>query len=253
MTDFDRVNMRVVNEQDDHTIKVFDNNDVETTINHVKSDRFPNWMNQAVKTVIDKYGVKSYDDKGKLLASIPHSTQSLETYNFIKTSIATREIHNYSPFKKPTDVEISDLVKIGASVKKVGNSTTHIRAGNKEVLHDFDQKMLEERTFEGTDLKYSLHQNFQTDPTGRLYAAYRQEINMKRNVKGNKMWYFRDENITDYHFKPATNIQAGNQALAQVPGSNKFEVYPNPAANELWVQLPNSLMIPNLLLRLKIY
>lgn len=78
LTDFDRVNMRSYEELDSFTVRISENADIETTILHIKSNKFPDWVTKIAKTVIDKKGIKTYDEKGKLLTNIPHDKKAFK-------------------------------------------------------------------------------------------------------------------------------------------------------------------------------
>lgn len=171
-----------------------------------------------------------------------HNDQTFATHNFIKQNIQTTgNIQGFPSFDKIKDSDIADVVKNGSLVKRVSNSITHFKNGNKEFLYDSDRKIIEEREFDGKNLKHSLTQSFQADKSGRLYPAFKREISYQPNNKGQKFWQFRDVVITNYKLIPAKSHSSDLQSVSiPTQNSDNFAVYPNPVTNEVWVQIPKN-------------
>lgn len=110
---------------------------------------------------------------------------------------------------------------------------------DREFLYDPDRKMIEERLFEGKDLKFSKQQRFQTDLSGKTYPIYSKEISMVKNNKGRRFWHFKEDNTTNYRFTVA--VQARENSNYVKESNDKFKFYPNPTNKELWVQIPVSM------------
>ncbi len=166
LNEFDRIGMRKIEEEDSYTIKILANNDRETTISHIKTNRFPSWITVTAKTVIDKNGVKTYDRDGKLLTNIPHSPKALESYNAVKDLAAQNSFQNVPEFRRMRNDEMAELRGHGVKIKNYPDGKIHIRDNDKEVLYDSLNKVIENRQFEGKDLVFSLQQKFQTNRTG---------------------------------------------------------------------------------------
>lgn len=192
LTDFDRVNMRSYEELDSFTVRISENADIETTILHLKSNKFPDWVTKIAKTVIDKKGIKTYDEKGKLLTNIPHDKKALENYNDVK-KLSKENGYNHTPaFDKITENDMKEMKFKGLHVNTNGKGFVHIRDNNKELLYDAENKTVENREFEGRDLKYSLYQKFKADVNGQLIPVYKKEINLRRTKEGRRLWHFTE-------------------------------------------------------------
>lgn len=240
LNDFDRIGMRKIEEEDSYTIKILANNDRETTISHIKSNRFPSSAKVAAKTVIDKKGVKTYDKEGNLLTNIPHSPKALESYKVVKSLTEQNVFQNVPEFRRMRNDQMSDLRDRGVKVKSYSDGKIHIRNNNKEVLYDSVNKVVENREFEGKDLSYSLQQKFQTNRSGMTVPMYNREINMKKNERGRRMWHFTEQNIANYNVSiPVQGRSNSESTNSQQEG--EFRIYPNPTSKELWVQIPLSI------------
>ena len=240
LNDFDQIGMKKIEEEDSYTIKILANNDRETTISHIKTNRFPLSAKVAAKTVIDKKGVKTYDKEGNLLTNIPHSAKALESYKVIKSLTEQNPFQNIPQFRRMRNDEMAELRGHGVKIKSYPDGKIHIRNNNKEVLYDSVNKIVENREFEGKDLSYSLQQKFQTNRSGMTVPIYKREINMKRNDNGKRMWHFKEENIANYN----VNIPVQGRSNDESTNSEKegeFRIYPNPTSKELWVQIPLSI------------
>lgn len=238
LTDIDKVNIRGFEENNSYSIKVFANGDQETTIIHVKSNQYPEDYVYPYKTVITKDGTKTFSKEGKILSEVPHSEKYLKFYKDLKSKNLNDDLIVTAPeFRKTTDAEINDIKLHGGSVKSIKDKGIHIRIGNKELLYDDDNKVVEERIFEGKDLKHSYHQKFQLDQNGRVVPAFKKEINMHYSDRGRKMWRFKEESISNYKVVLPLKGRAAiedNKSDAIL----SFNIYPNPASKDIQIQLP---------------
>jgi hypothetical protein len=150
LTDFDRVNMRSYEELDFFTVQLTVSGDIETTILHLKSTKFPDWVTKIAKTVIDKKGIRTYDEKGKLLTEIPHNKKALESYNYMKAIIKDKGFNYVPAFDEITDNDMKEMKIKGINVKTNGKGLVHIRDNNKELLYDAENKAVINREFEAT-------------------------------------------------------------------------------------------------------
>lgn len=236
LSPMDRVNMRPYQEERSYTIKVLANGDRETTISYNHSSQIGNDKSQVFKTIIDKNGVKSYDRNGKMVVNMPHSAIYKEHYkSMIKENDAQGEDKHGPDFKKITEADINSIKTQGGKIKELPNKGGHhIRRGNNEVLYDTLNKIIEERTFEGSKLKYSHTQKFKTNSAGKIIPLFKKEIKLSRTDKGNNLWNFKEEEIINY--KVTYPLNGRSVAEENLP----FNVYPNPTSKEINVRLPRS-------------
>lgn len=145
--------------------------------------------------------------------------------------------YNHTPaFDKITENDMKEMKFKGLHVNTNGKGFVHIRDNNKELLYDAENKTVENREFEGRDLKYSLYQKFKADVNGQLIPVYKKEINLRRTKEGRRLWHFTEQTISSYKTTgslPARNSEAGNNI-----SFIEFAVSPNPASNELMIKLP---------------
>ena len=240
LNDIDKVNMRAFMVEDSYIIKVFSNGDRETTVFHLNSNQSTADVTITFKTVIDKDGIRSYSREGKILTNIPHSEKSLKQYKSMKASDLRDDIDKTPKFKKVSDVEINEIKLTGGEIKNIPGKGFHVRNGNKELLYDTINRVIENRLFQGKNLKYSYQQKFNLNREGKIIPAYKKEIIMGNTANGRNVWRFKEENISNYKFIVSLN---GRSAIDEgLPSDNiSFEVYPNPASKEIKVQLPLSI------------
>ena len=240
LNDIDKVNMRAFMVEDSYIIKVFANGDRETTVFHVNSNQSTEDVTIAFKTVIDKDGVRSFSREGKNLTNIPHSEISLKHYKSIKASNLSDDTRTTPEFKKVSDAELNEIKLTGSAIKNIPGKGFHMRNGNKELLYDTVNRVIENRLFEGKNLKYSYHQKFNLNKEGKIIPAFKKEINMGNTANGRNIWRFKEENISNYKVIIPLN---GRSAIEEgLPiDNNSFGVYPNPASKEIKVQLPLSI------------
>ncbi len=237
MDQFDKVSIaRIINKREEHAIKVYDNGDHETTISHLSTNEFPNYITKPAKTVIDKNGVRSYDVSGKIIVDIKHSEISANAYNSIKQSYLDKDYGN-EEVKKFEDYQVTDIEKSGAKVKRSGTSLLHVRSGNREYLQDHEKQAIEEREFEGSNLKFSLHRKFLKDISGTVFVAQKNEINMVRNNSGRRFWNHNDEAISNHKVVYAAGFRSSD-ASDLLSSEDILTVYPNPTTLTIWIKVP---------------
>ena len=236
LSPIDKVNMRPFQEEKSYTIKVLANGDRETTIFHIKSEQFGNDIPIAAKTIIDKNGVSSYASDGKRLSNIPHSPLYLEHYRAMKTGTASESTDKHGPdFKRVTATELNDIRNQGGKVKDLPNrGGYHLRKGDDEILYDTISKSIENRTFQGTTLKYSSFQKFKPNSAGKIIPVYKKEINLNKTEKGKKLWDFKEEEIINYTVIYSVN----GRSVEEI--DFPFNVFPNPTTKDIQVRLPRS-------------
>lgn len=172
-----------------------------------------------------------------MITNLPHSAKALESYNAIKAQTLANGANTVPEFKKFEDKDIEDMKLKGKQVKKITNGI-HVRENDKEFLYDSINKNVENRIFEGNDLKFSHYQQFQKDKTGRTIPAYNRIIRMEKNEKGRRFWHFKEEYVINYKVGIPEKVQGLEIAGNTSNQDDKFAVYPNPVSNEMWVQIP---------------
>jgi Secretion system C-terminal sorting domain len=240
LTDFDRVNMRSYEEVDSFIVRIAGSGDIETTILHLKSTKFPDWVTKIAKTVIDKKGIRTYDSKGKLLTNLPHDQKALESYNTIKKLTIENGYNHLPAFNKISGNEQKEMQLKGLKVKTNDKGVVHIRDNNKELLYDAENKAVEKREFEGKDLKHSLFQKFTVDINGNLIPFYKKEINLLRTKEGRRLWHFTEQTTSNY--KTTGSLPARINTTGNNSSMIEFTIAPNPASNELMIKLPVTMM-----------
>lgn len=240
LTDFDRVSMRPYEEVDSFIVRIANSGDIETTILHLKSTKFPAWVTKIAKTVIDKKGIRTYDEKGKLLTNIPHDKKALESYDAVNKISKEKGFNHVPAFDKISDNDIKEMQLRGVKVRKSDKGYIHVRNNDKELLYDADNKTVENREFEGKDLKHSVFQKFNSDKTGNLIPFFKREITLQRTKEGRRLWYYTEQTISSYKTigsLPARNSEVGNNIPVV-----ELVVAPNPARSELMIKLPATMI-----------
>lgn len=240
LTNFDRLNMRSYQEIDSIIVVIDESGDIETNIFHLSTTKMPDWVTKPYKTVIDKRGVKTFDNRGKVIIDFVHDKVALENYKQMKAAAKEKGYNHIPQFDEIPEPDIQEMGTKGMLVKKGKNGEVHIKNKNTELLYDVKNKLVENREFDANnELMFSLKQQFKQDEKGNLIPFYKREINLKRTSQGRRLWYFTEETTANYKRSKLLNGRHlnGNVAIAA-----NLAVYPNPVTNILTVEIPSSLL-----------
>ncbi len=239
----DKVSLRLVEEQEHHEIQVFEN-EVVTTISLVKTNKYDNWMKQPAKTVIDKDGVRTYDSRGALQVDVPHSEISKKQF---EDNVATMVGGMPQLSFDHVDLKATEqLRKEGFMIQQGKKGRFVAKSPTKMLIYDPENKVVEERDLLDGEVQFSERQKFATNTEGQIVRESVMEVNLERGRDSMKFWRIREAKYSNYHVFEL-DAQANGQRLKTNPEFNKnseqFAISPNPAQNDIWVQVPLSMQM----------
>ena len=229
-----------VQELEHFDITVYDNGEEEVTISHIKSNRHPDWFTKPFKTIIDDKSVKTYDKNGKLLVDLEHS-QVLKT-SLLKMKQLNKDKKRYevSKLERISQSDMSQLTAKGVLVKQTNDGKVHMKKENKEVLHDANNQEIEEREFDGKELKSLSKKRISTTRNNINYISQSTDITLEKKESNRKMYWFVNKSFSNYTVKQVLNARNNSENTMAINEKveDEFSVSPNPSVDNLWVQIP---------------
>jgi hypothetical protein len=234
---------RKIEEEDHVDIVVFNNGDEETTINHLRTNKYPEWATKPAKTVIDDKGIKTYDKNGKIVVNLEHSVQAKESMATIKRLNKLKKKFQLPNMEVMTQKDLSQMMNDKVQVKQIREGKMHMRKDNKEVIYDAYNQEIEEREFEGRELKSLSKKKFSKTSDNINYLSGSKDVTLVNNESGRKMYQFVEKSITGYKVKQALGTrESTNSETEAIREEDKlFSMQPNPATDNIWIQIPLSI------------
>ena len=238
----DKVSLRLVEEQEHHEIQVFEN-EVVTTISLVKTNKYDNWMKQPAKTVIDKDGVRSYDSRGALQVDVPHSDISKKQF---EDNLATMVGGMPQLSFDHVDLKATEqLRKEGFTIQQGKKGRFVAKSPTKMLIYDPENKVVEERDLLNGEVQFSERQKFATNTEGQTVRESVMEVTLEIGRDSMKFWRVREAKYSNYHVFGSSDQATNAERLKTSPefstNSEQLAITPNPAQNDIWVQVPLSM------------
>ena len=232
--------IKKVQELEHFDITVYDNGEEDVTISHIKTNRNPDWFTKPAKTVIDDKSIKTYDKNGKLLVNLEHS--QVIKIALLKTKQLNIEKRKYevSKLKQVSQSDISQLTAKGVLVKQTNEGKVHMKKENKEVLYDANKQEIEEREFDGKELKSLSKKRISTTRNNINYISQSTDITLEKKESNRKMYWFVNKSISNYTVKQVLNARNNSENTIAINErvEQEFSVLPNPSVDNIWVQIP---------------
>jgi Secretion system C-terminal sorting domain len=235
--------VRKIEEEDHIDIVVYNNGDEETTINHLRTNRYPEGAISPTKTVIDDKGVRTYDKNGKVLVNLEHSAQAKESMATTKRLNKLKKKFQMPNMDVMTQRDLSQMMTDKVQVKQIREGKMHMRKDNKEVIYDAYNQEIEEREFEGREIKTLSKKRFKKTTDNINYLSDSKDVTLLNNESGRKMYQFVEKSITSYKVKQALGTRESNNLENEFirDEDKRFTIQPNPATDNVWIQIPLSI------------
>lgn len=232
--------IKKVQELEHFDITVYDNGEEEVTINHIKTNRHPDWFTKPAKTVIDDKSVKTYDRNGKLLVNIAHSEVLKKSLLKMKQLNKEKKKYQVAKLKQISQAEISQLTAKGVLIKQTREGKMHMKKDNKEALYDANKQEIEEREFDGKEIKSISKKQISTTRDNINYISESTDITLEKKESNRKMYWFVHKTFTNYTVKQVLNTRGNGETILAINESIEqgFSVLPNPSVDNIWVQIP---------------
>ena len=187
--------VRKIEEEEHIDIIVYNNGDEETTVNHLRTNRYPKWATSPTKTVIDDKGVRTYDKNGKILVNLEHSAQAKESMETTKRLNKLKKKFQMPNMEVMTQRDLSQMMTDKVQVKQIREGKMHMRKDNKEVIYDAYNQEIEEREFDGKELKTLSKKKFKKTADNINYLSESKDVILVSNESGRKMYQFVEKSI----------------------------------------------------------
>lgn len=240
LNNVDKVSLRLIEEKEHHDIEVINSHEVVTTIDLLKSNKYENWMLQPAKTVIDKNGSRCYNDEGGLLVEVPHSPLSQKSFDANALAMFSSDKLPFPNFLPVSLQAIGELRKNGFMVQQGKKGRLFAKSDTKLLVYDPSNMEIEERDLIGKEVQYSLRQKFTTNDLGQIVPDIKIEVTLEKGRDDLKFWRTVESKYSDYKMV-ATKTVTTDVANVSDKDAESLKINPNPAQNDIWVQIPRSM------------
>lgn len=197
-------------------------------------------MQQPAITVLDRNGSRCYDDEGGLLAEVSHSDISKKSFDEQARAMFNSDKLHFPDFLPVSLQAIGELRKNGFTVKQGKKGRLVAKSADKLLVYDPINKEIEERDLIGDEVQYSLRQKFMINELGQIVPDVKIEVILEKGRDNLKFWRTTESKYSGYKMvvtKPAI-VEASNVFDKD---AELLKISPNPAQNDIWVQIPRSM------------
>jgi hypothetical protein len=220
-------------------------------LTHISNSYYSSWMKMPVKTVIDRDGVKSYDENGAVVVNEPRSSKGLDFYNRLVEAAKEKGLFSIPSFRPITQLEIDQMKANGYTVSKDSVGALHMRLDNGETIYN-------PKYYYIAFIKYDIYNNetyrseqlFSQNEKKQIVPVTQVEVNSAVTSNGvcyKKIDYTRYDNFT----KGGTDLTFNTPIVPIIDQTinNTFaggiKTYPNPASSVINVELPQANSLDN--------
>ena len=233
--------------KDAHTEFITSDGEYVHEIEHKFNTEYPSWMNMPVKTMINENGVISYDGNGNELVSFPNASTK-EKSNESRELMGTPD---FSPLPQNKSLQmILKAMEIDiSSVKENEEGMIILKSGNHETQINLEQKYWSDVEYDSLNNEvYRFDKTFILDEEGNQLPYQTAEVSYKTTENGIK---YKKITFTAYSncLKQKSDLAVGLNKVV-IPD---FLIYPNPAKNTLFLDIPSSLLVNESLAQVSIY
>jgi Secretion system C-terminal sorting domain len=240
LTTVDKVSLRLIEEKEHHDVEILNSNEMVTTIKLLKSNKYENWMQQPAKTVLDKDGSRCYNEEGGLLAEVTHSDMSKKSFDEQARAMFKRDKVSSPDFLPVSLQAVEELRKNGFTVNQGKKGRLMAKSATKLLVYDPTKMEIEERDLIGDEVQYSLRQKFTTNELGQIVPDVKIEVILEKGRADMKFWRTVESKYANYKMVVAKPVVLAASNVFDKE-SELLKVNPNPAQNDIWVQIPRSM------------
>ncbi|MBL7775714.1 MAG: hypothetical protein JNK89_06900 [Saprospiraceae bacterium] len=149
LSDLEKEDFKVINEERQVQTTIDDNGDVTTTVIITSTNEYEPWMTPAARIVTDKNGTSVFDASGNLLMSSLETPESTAGYQAIKSSASSFTGFGQQGFPTLTNQQKQALQQAGATVTTLASGAVKIVKGATEMIYDAAGKQFNTSMMEG--------------------------------------------------------------------------------------------------------
>jgi Secretion system C-terminal sorting domain len=236
----DKVSLRLIEEKEHHDVEIINSDEMVTTVKLLKSNKYENWMQQPAKTVMDKDGSRCYNADGGLLAEVPHSDISKKSFDEQARAMFNSDKLPFPDFLPVNLQAVEEMRKKGFTVQQGKKGRLIAKSDTKLLVYDPTNKEIEERDLIGNEVQYSLRQKFTTNELGQIVPDVKIEITLEKGRDSLKFWRTVESKYAHYKMVVAKPLTLDVSTVFDKE-SESLKISPNPAQNDIWVQIPRSM------------
>ncbi len=227
---------------------------VTTTVTQIEDSQKEPWMKNPGKIVYDPNGVRMYDSNGQLIQQRDYDPEELQS---MEMELVDPNLFGKQALLKPLNSnQISQIQSQGVAVTVDSPVEVTFRNGPTEVIQNAERLSLDRRFYENEEIKYRRQSKFLPTADGAHMIPHVNIQRTRETLPGGlcieKMEIERFHNYKINGVSPTAYMAQGaeeetttnGQTLATTKqnkseGKEVFRLYPNPAQNEVFVQLEN--------------
>jgi hypothetical protein len=236
----DKVSLRLIEEKEHHDVEVLSSDEMVTTIKLLKSNKYEDWMQQPAKTVMDKDGSRCYNADGGLLAEVTHSDISKKSYNEQARAMFSSDKLPFPEFLPVSLQAVEEMRKNGFTVVMGKKGRLMAKSDTRLLVYDPINMETEERDLIGDEVQYSLRQKFTTNELGQIVPDIKIEVSLEKGRDSLKFWRTVESKYARYKMVVAKPLTLDVSTVFDKE-SESLKINPNPAQNDIWVQIPRSM------------
>jgi Secretion system C-terminal sorting domain len=238
MSSGEKLDLKNTTESKHYEIVMAKSGDVTTIItdNNFKSadDSY-----QIYKTIVDQSGTRTYHQDGRLVQQVRRSSEDQSFYDELKKDNG----ENKFKIKKLPSMPLSQIRLLreqGNDVQVMGKGKVKIRKDGNESFYNPGGNEMSKSSFESNILKNRIVRRYKDESDGSISLNQTIEEIYYPSSKGVKRWLVSVKTVSNLNISGRLNTRESKIENNDTQYDYQFSVFPNPAYNELLIEIPNS-------------
>jgi Secretion system C-terminal sorting domain len=238
MSSGEKLDLKNTTESKHYEIVMAKSGDVTTIItdNNFKST---DDVYQVYKTIVDQNGTRTYHQDGRLIQQIRRLSEDQSFYDELKKDNSE---HKFKIKKLPSMPlsQIRLLREQGNDVQVMGKGKVKIRKDGNESFYNPGGNEMSKSSFESNVLQNRIVRRYKDEDDGSISLNQTIEEIYYPSSKGVKRWLVTIKTISNLNISGRLNTRESKTENNDIQYDYQFSVFPNPAHNELLIEIPSS-------------